>query len=116
MASIEHDLFIEEWQATPTKVMLVLKDYNYSSQADRHRPLDRFNLKDREAGYHAALSCRLQYVITYEARCRLWSYRRATRKYVPPQTARALSAKGLHEHPRFHPNRQTASSQKRNQH
>ena len=50
MASIEHDLFIEEWQATPTKVMLVLKDYNYSSQADRHRPLDRFNLKDREAG------------------------------------------------------------------
>lgn len=51
MASIEHDLFIGEWQATPTKVMLVLKDYNYSSQADRHRPLDRFNLKDREAGY-----------------------------------------------------------------
>ena len=51
MASIEHDLFIGEWQAIPTKVMLVLKDYNYSSQADRHRPLDRFNLKDREAGY-----------------------------------------------------------------
>lgn len=47
MASIEHDLFIEEWQATLTK----LKDYNDSSQADRHRPLDRFNLKDREAGY-----------------------------------------------------------------
>ncbi len=72
MASIEHDLFIEwmewlqshsplhkftydgivcieEWQATPTKIMLVLKDYNDSSHADRHRPLDKFNLKDREA-------------------------------------------------------------------
>ena len=72
MASIEHDLFmewmkwlqshspshkftydgvvcIEEWQATPTKVLLVLKDYNDSRQANRHCPLDKFNLEDREA-------------------------------------------------------------------
>lgn len=72
MASIEHNLFIEwmkwlqthspshkftydgivcleEWQATPIKVLLVLKDYNDSSQADRHLPLDKFNLEDREA-------------------------------------------------------------------
>ena len=72
MASIEHDLFIEwmkwlqshspshkftydgvvcieEWQATPTKVLLVLKDYNDSSQTNRHWPLNKFNLEDREA-------------------------------------------------------------------
>lgn len=72
MASIEHDLFIEwmkwlqshfpshkftydgivcveEWQTTPTKILLVLKDYNDSSQSDRHLPLDKFNMEDREA-------------------------------------------------------------------
>lgn len=72
MPAIEHDLFIEwmkwlqancpshkftydgivsmdDWLATPTKVLLVLKDYNDTRRADSHLPLDQFSLEDKDA-------------------------------------------------------------------
>ena len=72
MSAIEHDLFIEwmkwlqsnfpshmftydgivsinDWMATPTKVLLVLKDYNDTCRSGRYLPLNQFNIRDRES-------------------------------------------------------------------
>ena len=72
MPAIEHDLFIEwmkwlqknsplhkftydgivsmeDWLLTPTKILLVLKDYNDTCHAEDHLSLDQFDIDDREA-------------------------------------------------------------------
>lgn len=72
MASVEHYLFIEwmkwlqkndpshkftydgiidmdSWSATPTKILLLLKDYNDTRSANKHHSLNQVDIDDREA-------------------------------------------------------------------